>query len=137
MLFVEEINVPAGTPEDKPVEQVIKLKPGVLTKIQVLFPFGCNAMVKVKILHGEKIIVPANPEKWLVGNGETVNITLALEHYDEPFQIKVLAASPGTSYEHTIYVRAEVLPEELAFPERRLAKILSEIAKRLVIKPIE
>ena len=137
MLFVEEVNVPAGTEENNPVEKEIELKPGVLTKIQVLFPFGCNAMVKVRVLYGEKIIIPANPEKWLVGNGETVNITMALEHYDEPFRIKVIACSPGTSYDHTIYIRAEVLPEELAFPERRLAKILSEIAKRLVVRPIE
>ena len=137
MLFVEEVTVPKGTSEENPVTKEMELAPGVLTRIDIVFPFGCNCMVGVKIAYGEKIILPSNPEKWIKGNGETVPIRLSLEHYDEPFRIKIIAASPGTNYDHTIYIRAEVLPEEIAFPERRLAKMLAEIAKKLVVRPLE
>lgn len=136
MLFVYSLNVPAGTAEDNPATLNCKLEPGVLKRIDVIFPFGCNCLVKVKILHGEKIIVPKNADAWLVGNGETVSIEEFLEHYDDPFQVKVIAASTGTNYPHIVYFRFHVVDREIAFPELRIAKILQKIAESLVVRKI-
>jgi len=136
VLYCYTLTVPAGTPENNPVKQTISLEPGVLRRIEVVFPFGTNCMVKVRIKHGEKVIVPANADAWLVGNGETVRIDMLMEYLDRPFELVVEVASPGTNYDHTIYLRFEVVSEEMAFPERRLARILEEIARRLYARRI-
>ena len=136
-LYVEELSVPAGTPENSPVTKKIRLEPGVLKKIEVLFPFGCNCLVKVKIKRGGKVIVPANADMWLVGNGETVSIELLLEELAEPFELELVACSPNTQYDHTIYFRFHIVPPEIAFPEKRIEKFLQEIAKRLIARRIE
>ena len=136
MLFVASVNVPAGTPANNPVKKTIRLEPGVLRKVEIVFPFGCNCLVGVKIAHGEKIIIPRNAKEWVVGNGETVHIDTLLEHYDEPFELTIYASSPGTNYDHTVYFRFHVLDPELAFPERRLARLLEDIAKRLYARRI-
>lgn len=136
MLFVTSLTVPAGTPENNPIRQELELEPGTIKKINVYFPPGCHATVKVRIKVGDIIFLPANPEEWLVGNGEALEDEPYRTILDSPVKLTIEACSPSASYDHTIYVRVLVLPPDIVYPEQRLAAILEEIADRLKARVI-
>lgn len=137
MLFVATLTVPANTPDTNPVAKKMTLKPGVIKRIEVLFPFGCNGLVKAWVKHGEIQIVPYNAEGRLQGSGEALGDNVYYEIPDEPAEITVYASSPGSAHEHTLYIRVWVYSPEQLWPELRLANILQQIAAALTARRLD
>jgi hypothetical protein len=122
-LYCETINVPANTSEDAPITIDIPIKEQFITRMEVGFEDGCGWMVKVQIRYGIKTFFPTRMGTWLIGNGETVG-------WDERFSmpspneiLTVYACSPGTKYDHNIFIRIMTLPKGFYFLETLLQKL--------------
>jgi formylmethanofuran dehydrogenase subunit A len=91
--------------------------------MEVGFEDGCGWMVKVQIRYGIKVFFPVRKETWLIGNNETIG-------WDERFTmpapneiLTVYACSPGTKYDHNVFIRIMTLPKGFYFLESLLDKL--------------
>lgn len=114
MFFAWDIVVPVNTPETAPTTQTLKLTAGVITGLDVKFPAGCNGLVKVRLFHRDFQLVPLSKGEWVTGNDEVVPTESYFSLASTPYTLKFVACSPSSDYEHTITVRATVLPQEMA-----------------------
>ncbi len=116
MFFAWDIEVLAGTTEDDPKTQTLKLTKGVITGLDVVFAPGCHRLVKTRLLIAESQLIPLSRDEWCTGDGEAVKTEPYYEMLDEPLQLKFIGAAPLTAYNHTITVRVRMQPFEVAAP---------------------
>ena len=114
MFYAWDITIPAGRAEDNPLEQMLKLTKGVITRVDVKFPSGCHGLVKVRLRRREQQLIPLSSDEWVTGDGETIPTEAYYELETSPAQLKFIGCSPDTAYDHTITVRIQVLPGEVA-----------------------
>ncbi len=114
MFYDFAVTVTAGTPESSPASQALKLTAGVIQKVSILFPPGPHGMVKLKLMQGGHQFLPTNPDGVFATDDEVLDIDEFYELKSEPYELKAVVYSPGTSYPHTISVRIGILrPEEV------------------------
>jgi len=114
MFYDFAVTVPAGTPESAPVEQEINLTSGQIQKVHILFPPGPHGLVKVRIFDGGHQYLPTNPDGYFWSDDEVVKAEDEAYDLSGAESMKILAYSPGTSYDHTIGVRVSISrPDEL------------------------
>lgn len=114
MFYDFAITVPADTKEATPFSQELKLTAGVIQKVSLLFPPGPHGMVKVRIMDDGHQFLPTNPDGYFATDDEAVNIDEWYPLDAEPFSLRAVGYSPGTTYSHTISIRIGVLrPEEV------------------------
>jgi len=77
LLYTKSLTVPANTPSTSPKEDTIVIKHPVVTRLGVLFPAGCHALVRVAIFYGKLQIWPHKEGEWLQGDDVVI--------WDEPF----------------------------------------------------
>ena len=114
MFYDFAVEVTANTLESAPKEQSLKLTAGVIQRLSILFPPGPHGMVKLKLMEGGHQFLPTNPEGYFATDDEVLNIDEFYELKTEPYTLKAVAFSPGTTYNHTISMRIGILrPEEV------------------------
>lgn len=131
MLFTWDIEVPANTLETAPVTETLQLSAGVITRIGIKFPAGCNGMVGVRLRHAESQILPIPRGEWVSGDDEEVESSEHIEFSREKEQLKIQAISPNTDYDHTISVRITMLPAYIALPYLFIIDLV-RVLKRLL-----
>lgn len=131
MLFSFPITIPANTPANNPTTQTLKLDLGVITTVGIRFAAGCHGMVQVRLLKDESILVPLNKDTWLNGDDETVNNDVYYEFTSTPYELKFVGSSPGTTYDHTVLVRINVLSAEEALPSKALTSLVAILKQYL------
>ena len=131
MFWAWDITITAGTTEDSPVTQILKLTKGVLTGIDVKFPAGCHGLVKVRLLRSEFQLVPLSRGEWVTGDDEVVPTESYYELDETPTELKFLGCSPLATYPHTVTIRVAVQPAEVASPGRALGGFVDTL-KRLI-----
>lgn len=114
MLYAWDITVPANTLQADPLEQLLKLTHGVITKVSVKYPAGCHGLVQVRLLHEESPLVPLNKDTWLTADDEAVETPEYFELDTQPFALKFVGVNNDDTYPHTITVRITVLPKAVA-----------------------
>jgi hypothetical protein len=114
MFYAWDIVVPAGTTEDNPKTQTLKLSKGVITRAEVKFPAGCHGLVKVRLYFHEFQLVPLSRGEWVTGDDETCETEAYYEMMGTPYELKFIGASPDCTYDHGITVRVQVLPKAIA-----------------------
>lgn len=118
MWFHYTLTVPAGRPEDDPVEKELGLTHGVIKHIVIPWDRATNKLVKVRILRFRHQIFPINPDEPACGSG---NIEGGEEHIpllEFPFVLTALGYAPVTQYAHEVDISINVLPLEVAEPWR-------------------
>jgi len=115
-IYVLPFTVPANTPEESPLELELKLEEPLITKFELHFPDGCAGMVKVRVFYGIKQIYPKEERTYFSGNNETISFVEYFKGPSVPWKLRVIAFSPGTSYDHSLILRLGTLPEEVAAP---------------------
>lgn len=114
MFFAWDILVDAGKKEDDPKKQILKLTKGVITRVDIKFPPGCNGMVKVRLFRYESQLIPLSRDEWVTGDSESVPTEAFYELTEVPTQLKFIGCSPGTTNPHTVTLRVQVLPMAVA-----------------------
>jgi len=129
MWYHVSVSVPANTPEDNPIEQIVRVTSGVIVYLGVGFPSGCKQLVKVRIYHWEHQIFPINADEAASWNG---GIEGGQYHYvldGPPYELIIRAYSPNAGRNHTVTVFANILPVEVAEPWQAQMSTLDRIKK--------
>jgi len=127
MLYTWNITITAGTAENSPTEQTLKLQKGIITYLSVKYPKGCKNLVEVKIFRSTWQMLPFNRDNWLTGDDETVEDEPFYELNDAPLFLTFKGAAPSCTYDHTVTVRVRVLPKLVAMPFTILERILERM----------
>jgi hypothetical protein len=123
MRYRKAITIPANTLLSAPHIEELMLARGVITEIELLFPHGQAGLVSVQIYHYEHQLYPTSPGAAFVGDGTHITIQDEYELSDDPPRLFLVGWSPGTSYDHTVYVdftlerfRRRVSPLQITIP---------------------
>jgi len=138
MLFTKDIVVAKDTKENDPIIDTLKIARGIITWVSVLFPSGCNGMVKCVIRHHEHQIFPSTEKMFISGNRTPIEWSDYYECYQPPYELKIEAWSPDTTSDHTITIKMAVLPRKatmVASIEDAIRDIVGSIVPKSV--PVE
>jgi len=112
-LFAQKkLSIGANTAKTSPASVEFTLTPGLLEKVWVHFPDGCNQLVNVVVLHGERQIIPKDENESIAGNDFTYEITQALRILPGHEKFVAKGWSPGTSYDHGVLISIDTFAEE-------------------------
>ena len=114
MFWTWDVTIPANTLENNPYTKRLKVSQGVIVGIWIAFRAGCQGQVKVRILLNDFKLIPLSPSSWLTGDNEIVQTETYKTISGEPAELKLVACSDGTTYDHEISVRIAVVPEIIA-----------------------
>lgn len=130
-LYHADVYVPANTPKESPVEYKLTIKDEVITKISVTFPWGCNGMVHVAIFYGPYQLFPRPDGTSLHDNGTRIEANMYWECPERETELTIKAWSPGTEYDHTIFVDVEAMPKTIAAPHTVFERLISLLRRIL------
>ena len=134
MFYAWAIAVPKNTAESAPVEQVMKLTQGVVTRVEVQFPDGCDGLAHCRILQGGHQLWPTLPSTSLVSSGYTIVIDENHELTGEPFEFKAQCWNLDDTFPHTLYVRVGILRGQAAVWILKIFQGLEKFLKLVGIK---
>jgi len=104
-----ELELPADTSEDAPVELKANLTWGVITHVEIEFPPGCAGLAKVAILHRRRQVWPTNIDEWFYSDGRIISWEEYFELLEAPFELTILGYNDDDTFQHTPIVRFEIL----------------------------
>jgi hypothetical protein len=110
-----DVVVPRATPADSPVIVEAALVPGVVTRVDVLFPSGCSGLVSTVADRFTSQIWPTNADGTIRGDDDTVSWGENYPLDGDPLLFKLKGWAPASRFEHTITWRfAHITLEEAA-----------------------
>lgn len=142
MWYRYEITVPANTLEAAPERHEIGIPAGVIKGIRIRFPPGPRGMVSVAVFQGNHkmwprgyelpVVVPdrPGPPAWFVGDNEWVEWPEHVRNI-EGWHWFLVGFSPGTTYQHVVYVDISIIEKEFAEPYTAVQELV-EAFKQLV-----
>lgn len=104
MSYRATFTVPANTLATAPTIEEVSLKRGILTEVDILFPAGAAGMVNFQIWHWEHQLYPYTPGESFVGHNTRIVLRDDYPILEARPVLYLVGWSPGTSYDHTIYV---------------------------------
>ncbi len=128
MIYEYDLAIPANTLATAPARQECVLTAGIVHRLEVTWPDGCNGLVRVYVCRGLHQVWPSNASGRLTGNGRTLSIPVWYELEDAPYVLTVYGDSPGATYAHTITVAFGVQRREVLIPPSPEAGILSRLS---------
>ena len=132
MIFEYDITIPANTTEKDPVKQVMKLAEGVVHKVELTFPAGCNRAVLVVIRRALHQLWPTNPDGQLKANAYTISFPVFYEMSEPPFELEAYGWSPGTTYQHIITIRLGISPMDVIDPGQEHRGIVQRLGEAIL-----
>ena len=134
MFYDYAVLIPAGTPEDDPVEQELNLTHGIIHRVEVEFPAGCRGYAYLAIYHREHQAFPTNINEAFNGEGYTIPIDEYFDLTEPPHNLLVRGWSPNAIYPHTITVRIGILPKEVLSPLTGIGGLFQKFFKLVGVK---
>lgn len=132
MIYEYDLVVPANTLAATPVSVDMKLSHGIVHKLEVSFPPGCNNAVKVVINRALHQVWPTNPDGQVKANGYTVSFPVWYELEEAPYVLTAWAWSPGTTYSHTVTIRMGIQRREVLHPPREEVGIIRKLGELIL-----
>lgn len=114
MFYDKLITIPAGTLKSNPIIQSLLLTKGVVNHVEIVFPAGCHNTVSCVIMHQEHQLFPTNPDGSFQSDNDIIKFEDWFELNAEPYEVKIIAWSPLSAYDHDITVRIGVINNEVA-----------------------
>lgn len=128
MFDQKKLTVPANTQQTSPASVEFSLTPGMLERVWVHFPDGCNQLVHIVIYHGGTQLVPREMKDSISGNDFTYELTQACEIKQGYGKLVARGWSPGTFYPHNILIAFDTFSiEERDLTENFLEGILATL----------
>lgn len=127
MIYTYQLTVPAGTLAASPVSLDMPIGHGIIHKLEVEFPFGCNGAVRVTINRALHQVWPTNQDASLSANGYTIVGTEYEPIETPPYQLEAFGWSPGTAYSHIVTIRIHQLDRAVLEPGREAITFLGRM----------
>jgi len=116
MFYEERLTIPANTPEDNPTTKYLEISPGVIHRVQVVFPTGCVGLVHVQVWYEEHQLYPSNPGGSFTGDGVLIEFRDFFEITQKPYRLKLVGWNLDDTYQHTPIIRIGILPKKYLLP---------------------
>lgn len=134
MLFVFRVSAAANTARADAVKTDLKVKAGVITKIDILIPNGHHSLAHLVIRDGDTPFVPEHAEIGVIGDGVLVTWLGWKEIKKTPYTLKAEVWNEDDTYPHAFIIYMTVLPQWLAYPFGKLIEVFNKLAARLTIR---
>ena len=131
MFYDFSFTIPANTSRVDPAELDIKLTHGIIHKVDIRFPGGCDGLVHLQIKEGLHQHWPTNPDGSFNGDHFPIAFNEYLEFTRKPYILTLVGWSPGTTYPHTLEVSFGILPSSVLQPEEPFIQAFKKLLKRL------
>src|SRR5574341_393433 len=112
MIYETRLTIPKNTPATSPQTAVIPVHPGIVKRLEIVFPAGCVGLVHLQVFYWEHQIWPSNPDADFSGDDAHLEFEEDLEIVDLPFEFRVEGWNLDDTYEHTPIVRVLIIPFE-------------------------
>ena len=123
-----EVTTPANTARSDPTRTDMQLHKGVIDLVQIAFPPGPQGHLHVLIERGDSVVWPRNEGAGFVADRETITFAPFYELDDEPLTLEAVTWSDDDTFPHTIHIRLNVVPREIAFPSRPELPLITKMA---------
>jgi len=127
VIYEYDLAVPANTLAGAPVSVDMALSPGIIHRLEVGWPAGCNNMVLISIRSGLHQVWPTNPDGYLKGNMYTLSIPVWHDLGEGPATLTAYGCSPGAAYDHAVTIRLAVQRREILQPPDTTKPILERL----------
>lgn len=127
MFNVEDILVGVANTADNPKITNILLNPGIIHRVDIMFPSGCAGTIKTAIYLGGHQLYPTNPKGVFSSDRETISFKDYQPIFRGLTELTIKSWNVGASYPHNITVRIGVLPEEQISVARALFQLAEQI----------
>jgi len=137
-----QYTIAANTVEASAVKRELAISKGILKRLELLFPFGCEFYVKCRIGVGSKPILPRASKGYAVGNGFPVDTGDIFEPIlnDVPLLLWEIWNEDDT-HEHTLTLGvtwiSQAEQEALRIELEKQTAYLKDIADALGGKPVQ
>lgn len=111
MYYQATVTVPPNTPESAPLVSLLTLTAGVITTLRVGFPPGCSGLCHVQVREKGWQIVPWSLSESLHWDSYVFELLPQYVMAADPYDLTLLTWNLDDSYEHTIFVGVEVIPD--------------------------
>ena len=112
MLFQGTITIPKNTTEDTPLEQILVIAKGILTKFMVRPRAGHAGLAHLVISYHEHQIAPSTENMNLHGDAFPIDWEDYYECYQPPYELKLKGWNEDDTYPHAFDVYVAVLPRK-------------------------
>lgn len=109
MLYQAHLTIPANTLEIAKVETILKLPQGIINKVEVAFPPGCNALAHVQVYIKEHLVFPSSPDDSFAWDNYTEQWAEDFNLNEAPYELAFRGWNLDENYEHTITLRIAML----------------------------
>jgi len=114
MIYNFSFLLPSNTPLSAMKKEEVKLRAGIIQKVEILFPAGCAGLAKVAIDRFNTQILPVNLGSFYYSDNETIINELDLPLKDRPYTLLFKGYNLDDTYPHNIQIRVNLkLLEEL------------------------
>jgi len=94
----------------------LKLRKGVIHKIDIVFPPGCLALLHVHINDALHQVWPTNPSQSFASDSETISFQEYFPIDYEPYELQAWTYNDDDTYSHEVIIRIGLLPEHIVSP---------------------
>lgn len=112
----------------------LQISPGVLTKLIIFFPAGCQSLARCRVFLGQKPVAPRSAAHYLAGD----NLAIVLDQMDESIKENLPELNwelwnIDDTYSHTLWLLAEWISEDepYAMKTYRVTRNLASILTRM------
>lgn len=110
MIFVAHPITPQNTLSSAPIITTLPIVAGKITRVQIFFPPGVNALAHLKLLWGLYQIFPSNEQGDFAGGDVLLEWDEDIDILVEPLQLTIVTWNEDDTYPHTITVQVVMSP---------------------------
>lgn len=110
MIYRKSITTSANTLEANKDDTEIALTKGIVHKLDITFPSGCQGYLHVAINHGLHQIWPYEVDQSFATDGETITFPEFYHIKFRPFGLMVYTWNLDDTYDHDVIIRIGILP---------------------------
>jgi len=140
VIYVTDVEIAAETEKASPDLVVLKVTRGLVYRVEIEFPLGCEGLAGVQVYDGGFQVWPINPGEWLKKAHGTISFDDLYLKLQPPYQFTIHGYNSDDTYTHTPIVRIGLVSPE-AYQARYLPtvayKIFEERLKTLEAEQIE
>jgi hypothetical protein len=112
MNYELRLTVPKNTTKELPVEATLKIHPGVVTRVRLLWPARTSQLGHAQVLHWGIVVWPPYDDQNFTGDGVPIEWNEEYEILDAPYELVVRAWNDDDTYSHTLTFGVAILPAD-------------------------
>jgi len=126
MIYDFEISTPANTARTAPVETTLELTPGVIHKLDILFPPGPAGLLHMVIMRELTQLWPSNPDGNFASDDEVISYPEYYDLLEAPHELQAVTWNEDDTYDHIVHVRFGILESwQLGIEGRRRSSLIN------------